>query len=247
MPPFGGGILFLRRPGNIILRFQQSPKLSPEPATPSNLVTPHLVQNPIISSAKAAMPGLPMKISAFAASAGILVTVAVFDYATGYELLCHVFYFVPIAIAAWFGGRRPAWGAAVLATAVWALVDYFDGHKYSLSFYRYWNIGMFFGSFAIVGELIARLRAALAAAVQLAAEKDAALRELEESTLKLRRLEGSFQTMCAWTIQIKDGDEWVSFQEFLYRRLQIRLTHSISPKGVSLLKSRAEDKSTPPP
>jgi len=34
-----------------------------------------------------------MKTSVFSASIGFLVTVAVFDYATGYELLVHIFFF----------------------------------------------------------------------------------------------------------------------------------------------------------
>jgi hypothetical protein len=181
-----------------------------------------------------------MKLSAFGASAAVLTTVAVFDYWTGYELLCHVFYFIPVAIAAWFGGKLPAWGMAVMAALVWTLVDIFDGHLYTEAYYRYWNTGMFFSSFALVGYLVDRLRTAIESARRLADEKESALRELEESTIKLRRLEGSFQTVCAWTNQIKDGDEWISFQEFLYRHLHIRTTHGISPEGMEVLRARNE-------
>ena len=179
-----------------------------------------------------------MKFSAIAASAGTLVTVAVFDYWTGYELLCHVFYFIPVAIVAWYAGRTPAWGMSVVAAVVWVAIDFYGGHVYSHAYLRYWNAGMFFSSFAVVGYLIDRLRRTLDSAKQLAEEKAAALQALEESTLRLRRLEGSFQTMCAWTNQIKDGHEWVSFQEFLHRRLHIRLTHGISPQGVRVMESR---------
>lgn len=134
-----------------------------------------------------------------------------------------------------------------MAALVWTLVDIGDGRTYTREYFRYWNSGMFFVSFAAVGYLVNRLREALDAARQSAEEKDSALRELEESTLRLRQLEGSFQTMCAWTNQIKDGDEWVSFQEFLYRRLQIRTTHGISPEGMKVLKERESRPPMAPP
>ena len=181
-----------------------------------------------------------MQFIAFAASLGLLVTVTVFDYATGYELLLQLFYLLPVTCAAWFGGRTAAWVISALAAIAWMTVDCYDGHKYTSEFYRYWNGAMFFGTFAVVGSLLGRLKATLDHVKKLLAENEEALRELNESTLRLRRLEGSFQTMCAWTNLIKDGDEWINFQEFLFRHLHIRLTHSISPKGIKLMNAKRD-------
>ena len=177
-----------------------------------------------------------MKTRVYAASLGLLAVVGSIDYATSYELLVHLFYLAPIAIAAWFGGKSPAWVVATIASILWMTVDLLSEHRYYREFYRYWNVMMFFGTFAAFGHLLARLKAALDTAKKLAAEKEAALRQLEESTIQLRQLTGSFQTVCAWTNQIKDGDEWIDFQEFLRRRLHVRLSHGISPDGIKRLK-----------
>jgi hypothetical protein len=69
------------------------------------------------------------------------------------------------------------------------------------------------------------------------AEKEAALKSLSESTAELRAYEGQFQTICAWTNQIKDGEEWISFPEFLTRHLRAQITHGISPEAAAKLHS----------
>jgi hypothetical protein len=187
-----------------------------------------------------------MKLSAYAASLGSLALVVGFDYATGYELLVHMFYLAPIAIAAWCGGRTHAWAFSVLAAMLWLAVDWLGGHRYSREFYRYWNVAMFFGTFAIFGHLLAWLKETLDATKRLVAEKEAALRQLDESTVKLRELNGSFQTVCAWTNQIKDGEEWIDFQEFLRRRLHVRVSHGLSPEGFKHLRTELPAKPPPP-
>jgi CHASE3 domain sensor protein len=45
---------------------------------------------------------------------------------------------------------------------------------------------------------------------------------------KLQRLEPIVQ-MCAWSKAIKDGDEWISFETYLQRRFNVRISHGISP------------------
>ncbi|MFO1496957.1 MAG: CHASE3 domain-containing protein [Verrucomicrobiota bacterium] len=44
---------------------------------------------------------------------------------------------------------------------------------------------------------------------------------------RVRRLE-KFVTVCAWTQMVKDGDQWISFEEYLQRRFRIQTTHGIS-------------------
>ena len=43
----------------------------------------------------------------------------------------------------------------------------------------------------------------------------------------LRRLE-KYVTMCAWSKTILDKDEWVSFDEYLKRTYDVKVTHGIS-------------------
>jgi CHASE3 domain sensor protein len=51
---------------------------------------------------------------------------------------------------------------------------------------------------------------------------------------RLRRLQ-PLVTVCAWSRTVQDGDEWVSFEEYLHRRFGLRVTHGLSPEEVARL------------
>jgi CHASE3 domain sensor protein len=42
-------------------------------------------------------------------------------------------------------------------------------------------------------------------------------------------------TVCAWSKTVQDGDEWVSFEQYLERRFGVRVTHGLSPEEVARL------------
>jgi hypothetical protein len=42
-------------------------------------------------------------------------------------------------------------------------------------------------------------------------------------------------TLCAWSKTVRDGDEWVSFEEYLHRRFGLRVTHGLSPAQLKKL------------
>lgn len=178
---------------------------------------------------------------ALVASVGALAAIAILDYNASRELVFNQFFLIPVAIAAWFGGRWPAWGMALVAWAVWISVNYYNAPHYVHESYRYWNWALILFRFLVAGTIVAFLRDALASAKRNLAEKEAALKALQESTAKIRAYEGRFQTICAWTNQIKDGDEWISFPEFLSRHLHTQVTHGISPDAVARLKAEMEE------
>jgi K+-sensing histidine kinase KdpD len=181
------------------------------------------------------------KTIALVASVGALAAVAILDYNASRELVFDQFFLFPVVIAAWFGGRWSAWGMAVVAWAVWASVNYSNVPQYVHETDRYWNWALILFRFLVAGTIVAFLRDALASAKRNLAEKEAALKALQESTAKIRAYEGRFQTICAWTNQIKDGDEWISFPEFLSRHLHTQVTHGISPDAVAKLKTEMEN------
>jgi hypothetical protein len=51
---------------------------------------------------------------------------------------------------------------------------------------------------------------------------------------RLRRLQ-PLVTVRAWSKTVQDGDEWVSFEEYLHRRFGLRVTHGLSPEQVARL------------
>ena len=185
-----------------------------------------------------------MKLKSAAASVIVLGTIAFIDYKASNELVFDQFFLIPVAIAAWFGGRRAAWSMAVAASTAWVAVNYFVGHQYLHEYNRYWNSALVLIRLLIAGTVIAVFREALVSAKRNLAEKEAALEALQQSTAQIRSYEGRFQTICAWTNQIKDGDEWISFPKFLTRHLNARVTHGISPEAAAALNTGFKPDST---
>jgi len=61
-------------------------------------------------------------------------------------------------------------------------------------------------------------------------------RELEQSVSDLDKLRHDMVTICAWTRRIRDHGHWVSFEEFMEKRLHVPVTHGISEEAADLLK-----------
>ncbi len=99
------------------------------------------------------------------ARAGILVLAALgaaivggIDYFTGYEISMSLFYLGPVALAAWYAGRWPAFAIAVLSCVVWYIADLTSGNQYSHPAIPVWNALVRFGFLSITGSLITSLR-----------------------------------------------------------------------------------------
>jgi K+-sensing histidine kinase KdpD len=180
---------------------------------------------------------LLVKSLAFAASVVSLAVIVYFNYAAGNEVVIGQFLLVPVVIAAWYGGRLPAWTMAVVATISWIAVNNHNMPHYLNEHDRYLNWSLVLVRMLVAGTVTAVFREALDSSKRNLAEKEEALKTLRESTAELRAYEGQFQTICAWTNQIKDGDEWISFPEFLTRHLRAQITHGISPEAAAKLNS----------
>ncbi|MBS0663371.1 MAG: hypothetical protein JSR48_08895 [Verrucomicrobia bacterium] len=181
-----------------------------------------------------------MKALAWIASFGLLALLAAADWTTTYELNLTALYYVPIVFGGWMLGRWGGAACALCSIVCWSVADYRTAHPYSEPFFRYWNIGMHAFAYALVAYLTARLHSALAVARLHAAEKQEALQRVEAATAEVRAMEGTFQTVCSWTQKIRDGDEWITLEEYLERHLKIRLTHGMSPEGQRIFRAASE-------
>jgi K+-sensing histidine kinase KdpD len=103
-----------------------------------------------------------------AAALTLLALVGIVDRASGYELSLSVLYLVPIAFASWYAGRGVGWAIALVSGLVWLGADLGAGHRYSHSYVMVWNTLVRVSIFVIVADLLARLKAQLVAARQLA-------------------------------------------------------------------------------
>jgi PAS domain S-box-containing protein len=66
--------------------------------------------------------------------------------------------------------------------------------------------------------------------------------ELRQATEEVAKLQGGIVTMCAWTKQIRCGNEWKSVEQFLGEHLHIRLSHGISEEIAGRILSEMEAK-----
>lgn len=90
------------------------------------------------------------------------------DHLTGPEITFYVIFLLPIAIVAWFSGRRLALISSGLTVAVWILTDLSSGRFEPGIFAYLWNFGTRLAVLLIVAFLVSSLRRALAHERELA-------------------------------------------------------------------------------
>jgi signal transduction histidine kinase len=97
----------------------------------------------------------------YAVAAALLAVVTWLDYITGYELGFFVFYFAPVALAAWYGTRRAGVALAVVAGVCWYLSDRLSLHPYSNAYLIYWETFMRLVSFLTTALTLSQIRSDL--------------------------------------------------------------------------------------
>lgn len=102
---------------------------------------------------------------------GILIVEGI-DYLTGYEVSMSLFYLGPIALAAWYSGRRSGFAIALLSCLAWFLADQAAGGQYSTAVIPVWNALVRLGFFLITAHLVTALRESLGAQQRLARTDD---------------------------------------------------------------------------
>jgi signal transduction histidine kinase len=78
----------------------------------------------------------------FAGIAALLALITWIDFATGYEFELFVFYFIPVGLAAWYGGRAAGLSFAVASAVGWYFADRLALHPYSNGLFIYWETFM---------------------------------------------------------------------------------------------------------
>jgi len=174
-----------------------------------------------------------------------LATVSYVDYVTGYEFLFFVFYFIPVGVCGWYLGRLATLNLALLSGACWFLVDVLSDHHYPHEAIRYWNSFTCFLAFAIIGLAAHHLKQSRDKERKSRRELEKALAELQDSTREIRNLQSQLQVVCAWTQRLRLEGKWVTLDEFLTSKLNVRISHGISPEALAEIK-RELSKDTPP-
>jgi hypothetical protein len=160
--------------------------------------------------------------------AALLLVIGWLDLVTGYDLQFFIFYFLPVALAAWRLGRTAGLLTAGLCMAIWLFADVHSGHVYSDPVFAYWNGGIRLAAFLTVAVTLAKLRVTLRAERALRTEVESALGEIKQ----LRGL----LPICSACKRIRDDKgTWVPVEQYVRARTEAEFTHGICPQCLTAL------------
>jgi len=118
------------------------------------------------------------KAAAILTSGAVLIILCLLDYLTGYEFGFFIFYFIPVSIAAWYGGKIEGIAMAVLCGICWYIADLLTHHPYSRSYFIYWETFMRLVSFLTTSLTLSQIRGMVLKEEQLVSELLLAREEL---------------------------------------------------------------------
>jgi len=144
------------------------------------------------------------------------------DYVTGYEFGFFVFYFVPIAIAAWKVGSTSSYLVSILSSIIWLLSDIYSSHSYSSVFLAIWNTAIRLLSFLIIAYTMSKIRFLLTEERKLS-------KDLRDALVQIKTLSGLIP-ICASCKKIRDDKGyWNQLETYIQEHSQAEFSHGICP------------------
>jgi K+-sensing histidine kinase KdpD len=158
------------------------------------------------------------------------------DYVTGYELGFFLFYFLPIAIAAWKVGTISSYLISILSSIVWSFSD-ISSHPYSSVLFAFWNTIMLLLCFLTIAYSTFKIQFLLQ-------EKN------DTSQLRLSQVKtlSGLIPICASCKKIRDDKEdWQRIEEYIEERTNAEFTHGLCPDCFDKLLQEAGVENLPQP
>jgi hypothetical protein len=153
----------------------------------------------------------------------ILLSVAVSDYMTGYELGFFAFYFLPIAFAAWRLGLLAALVTAIFSAMIWFWMDALAGHMYRNNIVAVWNTIIRLISFIIIGWGLAWIH-------DLLSNERKTTAELRRALAEIKILEGILP-ICASCKKIRNQDnDWQQMEVYITAHSKAQFSHGLCPE-----------------
>lgn len=145
------------------------------------------------------------------------------DWHSGFELNFYVFYFIPVAIAAWFYGLKSAITFSIVCALTWFLADRLSGHSYSSALFALWNILIRLCSFLIVGWATYKINFLLESEKKKTAHLEKALSEI--------RILESFLSICCVCKKIRNEDgNWQPIESYITNHSDTVFSHGYCPE-----------------
>ena len=161
------------------------------------------------------------------------------DYATGYEFGFFVFYFLPIAIAAWKLGSTSSYLISILSSIVWLLADIHSSHPYSSIVFALWNTIIRLFSFLIIACATSKIR------LLLAKERETT-QALRDALSQIKTLSGLIP-ICASCKKIRDDKGyWNQLETFIQEHSEAEFSHGFCPDCMKNLYGVVPEEDTHP-
>jgi K+-sensing histidine kinase KdpD len=116
----------------------------------------------------------------------VLLLIGWLDYITGYEIGFFIFYFIPVAIAAWYCGPKDGICIAIASAVCWYLSDRFTYHPYSRAYLIYWEMFIRLISFLTTAMTLSKIR-------NLVLSEERMTTELIKTRSQLSKYTGNFE------------------------------------------------------
>jgi hypothetical protein len=156
---------------------------------------------------------------------GVIVLVmllGMLDWITGYELQFFVFYFLPVALSAWFLSLGVSVALAVLSAAVWAAADVLSGHVYPKNFFAVWDTLVRLTAFLSVAWAVSRMRQAM--------DRERHTAEVLLRTLSEVKVLQAFLPICSRCRKIRNPDgSWETLERYVGAHSDTRFSHGYCP------------------
>lgn len=153
----------------------------------------------------------------------LIVTIGWIDWHSGFDLNFHVFYFIPVAIAAWFYGLKSAISFSIACALSWYLADRLSGHYYTSALFVIWNVSIRLCSFLIIGWATYKINFLLESEKKKTAN-------LEKALAEIRILE-SFLSICCVCKKIRNEDgNWQPIESYISKHSDTVFSHGYCPE-----------------
>jgi hypothetical protein len=150
-----------------------------------------------------------------------VLALGVLDHYTGWEFGFFIFYFIPVALAAWLLGIRYSVIISIISAVVWFISDSYSGHQYSSIFFGYWNAGI---------RLLTFLSISFSVSYYLLLKKERVLLKELKDALDNEKILWGLIPICARCKKIRDDEGyWKQVEEYIASHTQARFSHGLCP------------------
>ena len=149
------------------------------------------------------------------------LVIAWIDLVTGEDLDFFILYFIPVSVAAWYGGPKSGIAIAVLAAGVWFDIDWHTDQPYVWTIGE-WDTAVRLVAFLTVSATLSRIRSALTEQKRLNAV-------LTDAMAQIKQLRGILP-MCSLCKKIRDVQErWIPLERYISEHSDAQLSHGLCP------------------